>query len=93
MDRVPEGAVTIGWDGWEGRRALRRNWEQRRDRWLWTGSTWASECRWSMGAIFRDPVAILRAEYWSLDPLEFEHSRGGSVMEPDGSRVGENGAD
>ena len=66
MDRVPEGAVTIGWEGWDGRRALRRNWEQRRLRWLWTGSNWASECRWSVDAILRDPVAILSAEFWTL---------------------------
>ena len=66
MDLVPEGAVTIGCDGCEGRRALRRNCEQRRLRWSWTGSIWVSECRWPMEAIFRDPVAILRAEFWTL---------------------------
>ena len=47
MARVPEGAVTTGKEGWAGLRELRRNWEQRRDRWAWTGSTWVSECRWS----------------------------------------------
>ena len=30
------------------------------------GSIWVSECRWLMEAIFRDPVAILRAEFWTL---------------------------
>ena len=29
--------VTMGWETWEGKRARVRNWEQRRERWLWTG--------------------------------------------------------
>ena len=43
MGRVPDGAVTIEWEGWKGLRELRRNCEQRRSRWLWTGRNWASE--------------------------------------------------
>ena len=42
MLRGPESAVMVGWEGWFGRRALRRNWEQSMDRWARTGSTEAS---------------------------------------------------
>ena len=36
MLRGPESAVTVGWEGWFGRRALSRNWEQSMDRWART---------------------------------------------------------
>ena len=42
IDRRPEGAVTMEWEGWEGTRQRARNWEDRRDRWFATGRTDAS---------------------------------------------------
>ena len=47
MGRGPEWRVTREWDGWWGRRALARYWEQRSWRWLETGRTLVSEWRWS----------------------------------------------
>ena len=63
MLRGPESAVTVGWEGWFGRRALRRNWEQSMDRLARTGSTEASWWRWSVEAILREPVAMRRAGF------------------------------
>ena len=40
--RGPEGAVTMEWEGWEGKRQRARNWEDRRERWFATGRTDAS---------------------------------------------------
>ncbi len=47
MGRGLEWRVTREWDGWWGRRALARYWEQRSWRWLETGRTLDSEWRWS----------------------------------------------
>ena len=63
MLRGPESAVTVGWEGWVGRRALRRNWEHSMDRWARTGSTEASWWRWSVEAILRKSVAMRRADF------------------------------
>ena len=66
MARMPEGAVTTGKEGWEGRRALRRNWEQRRDRWELTGRTCASVWRCPMSDIPTHPVMVQRAAFWRV---------------------------
>ena len=63
MDRGPEGAVTIEWEGFEGTRQRARYWEERSERWSLTGRTDASARRWSMLVIFTQPVAIRRAAF------------------------------
>lgn len=42
-DREPGGLVTLGWAGWSGRRALAKNWEERRVRCSLTGRYFDSE--------------------------------------------------
>ena len=42
MDRGPDGAVTIEWEGFEGTRQRARYWEERSERWSVTGRTDAS---------------------------------------------------
>ena len=72
MMRGPDAWMTVWWLGWLGRRALQRNWEQRRDRWLDTGKTSGSLCRWETDATLWDPVAIRSAEFWMVWAMAVE---------------------
>ena len=69
------GVVTMWWEGWWGRRAEARNWEQSKERWFCTGRMCVSWWRWLREDILVDPVQMRRAWFWiiwSLRMLDLE---------------------
>ena len=64
--------VTTPWLGWLGRRALMRNYLQRRVRCSSTGMTLVSWCRWGIEDNLCEPEAILRAVFCVLCSLAIE---------------------
>lgn len=54
------------WQGWLFCLHLARNWVQSSSEWGLTGSMLVSWCRWSIGVILIQPVAVRRAEFCAI---------------------------